>query len=146
MDNLGPNSEDPNDKRPHQMGAAQQTDDQGNLTNVQKNWLVDTGAKLSCINEDNALNFTLHRIEAATAHGAGGEALPVYDGLTMVFQRVGLNGRPENVSCNLAVAISKSSNILGMDQLASQHCAVDWDTVNLTGRIYEVQAKPKSQG
>ncbi len=142
MDNLGPNGTNPHDPRPYQKGAGQQFDADGNLVNEQKEWLIDTGAEVSAISEENAERFDLPNI-VGWAGGAvdDGGGMPIVRGpedrpFKMWFQRVGRNGLPQNVGCSLPVAIA-AFDIIGMDQLSDQNCAIDWDPKTRTGRIYE---------
>jgi hypothetical protein len=142
MKNLGPSSTRPDSPSPYQRGAAQQFDRDGDLVNEQKEWLIDTGAEVSAISEDNADKFDLEPTGATAGGAEGGGGLVISQGpegrpFTMHFQIVDKNGRPKNVSCDLPIAIIPEGEILGMDQLAQVHAQVDWCADTKTGRLYE---------
>lgn len=135
MDNLIPNPANHDDRRPFQRGAAQGDAPGGGSANEQKDWLIDTGAQISCISTANAAHFATTPTGAGAA-GVNGPPLVVVTGVTMLFQVVGPDGRPKNVSCNLPVAITPHSDIIGMDQLNAQHVQVDWCADDRKGRLY----------
>jgi hypothetical protein len=128
-------------QRPHQRGAAQGDAPGGGNANESKNWLIDSGAQISCISAANARHFRTTPT-GATAGGVGGGALPIVRGITMVFNihtdDPAYPGHERNVSCRLPVAITPRSDIIGMDQLASLGVCVNWDPKHGTGQLYEV--------
>jgi hypothetical protein len=136
MDNLIPNPANPDDRTPFQRGAAQGDAPGGGRANEQKNWVIDTGAQISCISAANAANFATTPV-AGGAAGVNGPPLVIVTGVTMLFQVIDRNGRPKNVSCNLPVAITPTDDIIGTDQLSDQHAQLDWCADTRTGRLYE---------
>jgi len=143
-DNLKGTPTDP--QRPHQRGAAQGDAPGGGAANESKNWLIDTGAQISCISQANAAHFRTAPT-GATAGGVNGGAMPIVTGVTMVFKVKTDNpaypGGERNVSCRLPVAVTPSSDILGMDQLGSLGVRVNWDPQHGTGYLYEVTRRAR---
>lgn len=141
-DNLKGTPTDP--QRPHQRGAAQGTSPTGGNANESKNWLVDTGAQISAISAANAAHFNTTPT-GGTAGGVVGGGLVIVTGITMVFTIAtddpAYPGGERQVACRLPVAITPSSDILGMDQLASQKVKIMWDPERGTGRLYEVRRR-----
>lgn len=137
----------PTDRSPYQVGAAQGTAPDGTPANEQKNWMIDTGAgSVSAISQANAAHFRTVAT-AGTAAGVNGGAMTIVTGVTMVF-KVATNdpaypGGERTVSCDLRVAVTPDSDIIGMDQLAHVHARVDWNPETKTGRLYEVKRSPR---
>ena len=72
------------DGRPYTDGKLIGEDAQGNRLVVNKRFLIDTGAQISAIDEDNTRLFRKSRVIGAGASGAGGEPLVIYDGITIL--------------------------------------------------------------
>jgi hypothetical protein len=135
--------------RPHQHGAAQGQAPDGSNANESKNWLIDTGAQISCISEANARNFKTTPTGGTAGGVEHGGGLVIVSGVTMVFNVAtddpAYPGGGRNVSCSLPVAITPASDIIGMDQLANQHVHVEWSPATSTGRLIEVTG-PRRRG
>lgn len=132
-------------QRPHQRGAAQGRAPGGGNANEPKDWLIDTGAELSAISQANATHFVTAP-KGGSARGVNnGRPMTVVTGVTMVFTVATDNpaypGGERTVSCDLPVAVTPHSDILGMDQLARHHVNVAWDPDRKTGRLFEVTKK-----
>jgi len=143
--NPGPVPKD--DVRPWQKGKAKgpKKGKPSEQIEVDKNWMVDTGATISAITAKNRDKFKLKLKAGEAAAGAGEGALEVYTGLTMVFTAVDKDGKQATVECDLQVAVDSSEtaeDVLGMDQLKHVHCKVDWDPEELTGNIILKPRKP----
>jgi hypothetical protein len=132
---------EPTDRSPYQTGAAQGDAPGGGLANEQKRWLIDTGAgSVSAISERNAEHFVTHPT-GGTARGVNGAPMDIVTGVKMVFKIAtddpAYPGGERNVFCDLPVAVTPDSDIIGMDQLAHVHVKVNWDPETKTGRLYE---------
>jgi hypothetical protein len=140
QNNLGPPSTNASDRRPHQTGSAEGFKN-GVLITVSKEWLVDTGAQVSCITKSNADQFDLTPTGGSASATTGGAGILMKSGLTMKFEIIDLGSQRKPVSCSLDVGVkpdNSGSEILGMDQLVSVATAVDWDPGFRSGRLYEV--------
>lgn len=107
------------DGRPYTDGQLVSRDMSGQSLSVDTSFLIDTGAQISAINEDNARLFQKSRVMGAGASGAGGEGPTIYRCVTMQFKRAKQNGQgEETVRCHLPWAVVRRPYcILGMDQL-----------------------------
>jgi hypothetical protein len=107
------------DGRPYTDGQLIGRDMNGQSLSVDTPFLIDTGAQISAINEDNARLFQKSRVIGAGASGAGGEGLTIYRCVTMQFKRAKQHGRgEEKVRCHLPWAVVRRPYcILGIDQL-----------------------------
>ena len=125
------------DGRPYTEGKLVGEDLQGNVLMVDKHFLIDSGAQISAIDEDNALKFNKHRLAAAGASGAGGEGLSIYEGITMQFTRISAEGSSEeHVSCHLPFAIVRRVYcILGVDQLSATGTNFTFSPAKGTGKL-----------
>jgi hypothetical protein len=138
--NLGPPSSNSSDHRPHQVGKATGYK-AGNPVTAQKEWLVDTGAQISCITSSNAAQFDLKLTGGSASATTGGGGILVKTGLTMWFEIFDKAGASKSVSCSLNVGVkpnNSGSEILGVDQLEQVGAAVEWDPGTQDGRLYEV--------
>src|SRR5262249_43367258 len=99
-DNLGPPTTNPNDRRPHQTGTAEGLSG-GLLVTVSKEWMIDTGAQVSCITKDNADQFDLTPTGGSASATTGGGGILMKSGLTMKFEIIDSSGAAKTVSCNL---------------------------------------------
>jgi hypothetical protein len=138
--NLKPPSFKPSDLRPHQLGKA--TGHKSGLpVSVTKEWLVDTGAQISCITKSNGDQFDLTLTGGSASATTGGGGILVKRGLTMWFEIFDTASMRKSVSCSLDVAVKPNNNgseILGMDQLKNVNAAVEWDPGAQKGRMYEI--------
>jgi hypothetical protein len=107
------------DGRPYTDGKLIGEDLRGNPIVVDKRFLIDSGAQISAIDENNARLFKKTRLTGAGASGAGGEGLGVYACVTMQFSRTTADGSgEEEVTCHLPFAVVRRAYcILGVDQL-----------------------------
>jgi hypothetical protein len=141
-DNLGPGPR--GGRRPFQRGAAQGEAPGGGNANEAKDWLIDTGAEISAISQANAAHFVTTPT-GGSARGVNGAPITVVRGVTMLFKIAtddpAYPGGERTVSCDLPVAVTPRSDILGMDQLGVHHVRVSWDPERRTGRLFEVAAK-----
>jgi len=138
--NLGSPSSNSSDHRPHQVGKATGYK-AGNPVTVGKEWLIDTGAQISCITKSNGDQFDLTLTGGSASGTTGGGGILVKSGLTMWFEIFDKAGAPKSVSCNLDVGVkpnNSGSEILGVDQLQHVGAAIEWDPSAQNGRLYEV--------
>jgi hypothetical protein len=138
--NLKAPSFNPSDPRPHQRGKAKGRKG-GIPVSGTKEWLIDTGAQISCITKSNGAQFDLTPVAGSANGTAGGGGMLVKTGLTMEFEIFDTVGLPKAVSCSLKVAVKpddRNSEVLGMDQLKNVNAAVEWDPGAQNGRMYEV--------
>jgi hypothetical protein len=138
--NLGSPSFNASDHRPHQVGKASGRKARRPVT-ASKEWLIDTGAQISCITQSNANQFDLTLTGGSASATTGGGGILVKSGLTMWFEIFDKAGVLKSVSCNLDVGVkpnNSGSEILGVDQLESVRAAVEWDPSTQKGRLYEV--------
>jgi hypothetical protein len=128
----------PGDSSPHQLGAAQgdAPPPAGGLANEQKNWLIDTGAGVSCITQENLEHFVPTRSSFGQIVQADGSVVAVQtvEGITMVFQVEDEDGNPHNLTCNLPIVVA-GFDIIGNDQLAHLHVRVSWDADTGSGKL-----------
>jgi hypothetical protein len=126
----------PGTRRPGQAGTATGSKAGANVT-ATKEWLVDTGAHVSCLTAENAAKFDLTDAPGGRKHG-----------VTMHFHVTDADGNEKAVACSLDVLIG-NSDIIGMDQLAEIGAEIVWNPGKQTGRIYlpkpgdELQPPPK---
>jgi hypothetical protein len=138
--NLSPPSFNPSDLRPYQLGKAT-GHKTGTPVSVDKEWLVDTGAEISCITKSNADQFDLTPTGGSASATTGGGGILIKRGLTMWFEILDQANMPKSVNCSLDVAVkpnNKGSEILGMDQLKNVNAAIEWDPCAQEGRMYEI--------
>jgi hypothetical protein len=109
------------DGRPYTDGKLIGEDLQGNPLVMDKQFLIDSGARISAIDEDNARLFRKSRLSMVVASGVGGEGLDVYECVTMQFSRTTADGSgEEEVTCHLPFAVVRRPYcILGVDQLSA---------------------------
>jgi hypothetical protein len=139
-DNLSAPSSNPSDRRPHQNGTAGGFK-RGAAVSQPIEWLIDTGAQVSCITKREASNFTLTPTGASASATTGGAGILMKTGLTTEFEIIDLTGSPKTVSSALDIGVkrnNKGSEILGMDRLRDVKAAVTWEPGGITGRLYEV--------
>jgi hypothetical protein len=87
-----------------------------------KNWLIDTGASVSCITKKNFERLQKKgakpkqegELEVMTADGV--KKYPKYSGLPMGFGRKNKNGKMELAKCDIPIIVA-AGDILGLDQL-----------------------------
>ncbi len=138
MGNLRASSKNPADQRPFQGGSVEGTKNGLPLT-ASKEWLVDTGATISCITKDNADQFDLTPTGGSASATTGGAGILIKTGLTMVFTVLHTSGTNRNERCSLPVGVKPDNagdEILGMDQIADVGAIVRWDPSALDGDIY----------
>jgi hypothetical protein len=138
--NLGPPSTNPFDRRPHQMGKATGYKF-GSFVSVSKEFLIDSGADISCITKSNADRFDLTATGGSASATTGGGGILVKSGLTMIFDIFDKVGNQKSVHCSLDVGVKPNNNgsdILGMDQLNHVSAAVEWDPAHRSGKLYEI--------
>jgi hypothetical protein len=136
-DHLGPPSGNPLDRRPHQMGQAEGSK-AGMTVQVDKEWMVDTGAQISAITKNNGDKFDLTPVGGSASGTIGGGGIIVKSGLTMIFEIFDRKGKPKTVKCNLDVGVkpnNSGSEILGMDQMADVGAVAEWDPTARKGRL-----------
>jgi predicted aspartyl protease len=137
--NLAPPLKNPADPRPHQKGKITGYK-AGTPVTARKEWLVDTGAQITCVTKNNADQFDLTPTGGSASATTGGGGILVKTGLTVWFEVFDKNGQSKSVGSQLSVAVKPNNNgseILGMDQLQNANAAIEWDTAQLTGRLYE---------
>jgi hypothetical protein len=112
-----------------------------------KNYLIDTGASLSAISEENLDKMTkagaklepAGDIDAQT--GTGKAKIKMVKGGAMSFKRTTENGEgTEAVVCDLPVMVIPRVNILGVDQLKKTGTMLNFDPA---GDAAELKARPK---
>jgi hypothetical protein len=138
MGNLSASSANPSDPRPFQTGSVEGTKNGLPLT-ASKEWLIDTGATLSCITKDNADQFDLTPTGGSASATTGGAGILIKTGLTMVFTVLQASGANRQERCSLPVGVKPNnagSEILGMDQIAHVGAQVRWDPSARNGDIY----------
>jgi hypothetical protein len=138
--NLGCPSFNSSDHRPHQVGKATGYKGGAAIT-AGKEWMIDTGAQISCITKGNGDQFDLTLTGGSASATTGGGGILLKSGLTMSFEIFDKAGRRKSVSCSLDVGVKPNdsgSEILGMDQLDHVGAAVDWDPRAQSGRLYQV--------
>jgi len=138
MGNLSASSANPSDPRPFQHGSVEGTRNGLPLT-ASKEWLVDTGATLSCITKDNADQFDLTPTGGSASATTGGTGILIKTGLTMVFTVLQASGANCKERCSLPVGVrpnNAGSEILGMDQISYVGARLRWDPSALDGDIY----------
>lgn len=125
------------DGRPYTDGKLIGEDLRGNPIVVDKRFLIDTGAQISAIDEDNARLFKKIRLSAAVAQGAGGEDLDIYECVTMQFPRTTADGSgEEEVTCHLPFAVVRRAYcILGVDQLGATKTDFTFSSAKGTGEL-----------
>ena len=113
---------------------------------TKKKYLIDTGAGVSCINEDNFAKLVKKGAKPKPAGNkkvktAGGEKnVKVYKG-KMTFKRQKVDGKGvEEVSCDRDFYVIPSSNILGMDQLEKTETTLFYDPA---GKKIELKGRSK---
>jgi hypothetical protein len=139
MGNLSASSANSSDQRPFQNGSVEGTKNGIPLT-ASKEWLVDTGATVTCITKDNADQFDLTPMGGSASAVTGGGGILINTGLTMLFTVLRTSGTNQTVRCSLPVGVKPDnvgSEILGMDQLADVGAKVRWDPSALDGDIYD---------
>jgi len=111
------------DGRPYTQGKLVGKDAAGADVTTEKRFLVDTGAQLSAIDEENFKKFKAEDMKGAgKGEAAGGEALSVYRCVTMRFKRNNKADPPveEEKDCHmLFFVVKRKYSILGNDQLKS---------------------------
>lgn len=117
-----------------------------------KEYLIDTGASLSAISEDNLEKMTKAgaKLEPAgdvdAQTGAGKAKIKMVKGGTMVFRRTTEDGKAtESVTCDLTVMVIPKINILGVDQLKKTGTKLDFDPAGGTAEL-KARRKPKLPG
>ena len=140
MGNLGPYPGGPPDYPcPFQRGKARGAKN-GQPSEDDKTWLLDTGAPISRITTDNARNFDLTPVAGGQEYGGvTGQTARPQRGLTMVFRRKLPSGEEQEVTCNLPVIVLGSADDgpdhIGMDQLTQVGAQFSWDPKTRTGDI-----------
>ncbi|HZW52385.1 MAG TPA: hypothetical protein VFF00_00050 [Candidatus Elarobacter sp.] len=137
--NIGKKSDGSNDRRPWQKGKAKGKKD-GKDVQVDKEWLIDTGAELSCITESNARNFdlTANGVIGGGHAGTAGDPVVAKDGVTMKFRALKADGTEEEIECSITVYVvpDRFPEILGNDQLAKFGLGVAWNPKTRAGKIF----------
>jgi hypothetical protein len=114
---------------------------------VEKEWLIDTGAAVSVITKDNAEQFDLTATGATTSGTTGGGGIIMKSGLTMVFTVLGRDGTNREVTCSLDVGVKHNnagSEIIGMDQVNEVGAEVIWNPGTRDGDVREPREEPPS--
>jgi hypothetical protein len=139
MGNLRASNTNVADPHPFQDGSAEGTSNHRQVT-VVKEWLIDTGARISVITKDNADHFDLTPLGGSASGTTGGGGILIKSGLTMVFTVREGQGVNRLLRCSLPVGVKPNnagSEILGMDQLAHVHAKVRWDPFARDGDLYQ---------
>lgn len=117
-----------------------------------KEYLIDTGASLSAISEENLEKMTKAgaKLEPAgdvdAQTGTGKVKIKMVKGGTMVFKRTTEDGKAtESVTCDLTVMVIPKINILGVDQLKKTGTKLDFDPAGGTAEL-KARPKPKAPG
>lgn len=117
-----------------------------------KEYLIDTGASLSAISEENLEKMTkagaklepAGDIDAQT--GKGKARIKMVKGGAMVFKRTTEDGKgTESVTCDLAVMVIPKIDILGVDQLKKTGTKLDFDPASGTAEL-KARPTPKAPG
>jgi hypothetical protein len=138
MGNLRGSASNAADQRPFQDGSVQGTKNTLPVT-AAKEWLIDTGARISTITKANADQFDLMPLGGSASGTTGGGGILIKSGLTMIFTVRDAQGVNRLVHCSLPVGVKPNnagSEILGMDQLAHVRARVSWDPFARNGDLY----------
>lgn len=135
--------------RPYTDGELSGTDDSGNPVTRPKKFLIDSGAAISAIDEDNAKAFKL-TVEGGSASGAAGGAMQIVTGVTMRFKRRPHSPGPDDpppteteewVNCAVRCAVLKHGgySILGQDQRTSTSTILYDDPAHSHGQLGKIR-------
>jgi hypothetical protein len=138
MGNLRGSSTNPADPRPFQTGSVEGVRGGVPLA-LSKEWLIDTGARISVLTKDNADHFDLTPLGGSASGTTGGGSILIKSGLEMIFTVLDSRGLQILVRCSLPVGVKPNnfgSDIVGMDQLAHVGGKVRWNPAAREGDIY----------
>jgi hypothetical protein len=136
-DNLAAPSSDLSNQRPHQWGKAK---GKKSSSPVEEDieWLIDTGADIAAVTKDVGDKFDLTATAGSASATTGGAGMLIKSGLTVEFEVLDHNDKPQTVQNTLDVAVkpdNSNSEILGMDQIAKPKAIVEWDPEAQSGRL-----------
>jgi hypothetical protein len=138
VSNLGPPDNNPASRRPFQKGKARGVKN-GASVEVEKEWMVDSGAECSAITIENAARFDLTALGGTATSPAAGGPMTAASGLTMVFSLEQADGTSREVTCNYNILVGLRLDILGNDQLGGANVEVDWDPSTRVGVLRQIQ-------
>jgi len=143
--NLSSKAGNPADNRPHQKGAAlgqvwKSWENGGGwcYEEVPIEWMVDTGAQITCVKRTTGNNFRLVPIGGSASGTTGGGGILIKSGLITEFEAIGYIRRRKKMRCQLDVAVKPNdagSEILGMDSIEHVKARVEWDPNSCSGTI-----------